>query len=375
MSLRSLLTLLAVFVVVVVGLWVVWLNQDSATLRLPGFPPMEFETKLWVVSFLSLLVGVFGTLLYSAVLSSREALSRWRLRRRERRAAEVTQVFQSGLQAAARGDHKKALKSFETAIEIDPSYIDAWLQAGDAARNQGELEQAVDMHMRARGMAPDDPRVQEALAADFESQGEYGRAVTHLRQRIAADPKGEPQNYAWLRDLLVRQGCWLEAQEVQQKRLKLLRDPLARADEEAILRGLQLEQGRSLLEQDERDGPHEAAEIFRSLIKADPQFVPAYLLLGKARLADGDAEGAVQGWQAGIEATRSVPLLDHLVNYYLESGQPESAIKAYRRATERIEGQCALAARLGLALLYSRLEMLEEAQAEFERSKIVARTR
>ena len=222
------------------------------------------------------------------------------------------------------------------------------------------------MHVRARGLAPDDGRVQEALAADFEALGEYGRAVGHLEQRIDADPKGDPEVYARMRELLVRQSRWNEALQAQEKRLKLLRDPVAKADEEAIRRGLRLEKARTLMEQGTDDSRQEALTVFAALIKEDPGFVPAYLLQGRTRLADGDPDGAVEAWSSGVEATHALVLLDELVSFYLDAGDPEQAVRSFRKAVDSIEGEQGRAARLGLALLYARLEMIDEASSELE---------
>jgi len=366
MSLRSLLTLFMIFVVVSLGLWVAWLNPDTVTFRLPGRTPFEFETRLWVVSFLSVLLGVFVALLYTVVLSSKEALTRWRLRRTERQSSVHTRLLIDGLRFGLRGEKKEALSQFESILEEDPKNIEAWLEAGHTTRRLGNGDKAVDMHMRARALDPDDPRVQEALAADLESLGEYGRAVNHVEQLIASTAKPDARLYAWLRELLAREGRWDEAEQAQDKRLKLLKDDAPGTDEETILRGLRFERGQALLASGEEEDRKEAVKIFEGLIKADPQFVPAYLLLGDGRQAAGDADGAVKAWQIGVDATHSLPLVDRLSDHYLSSSEPESAIQTYRRAADTIQGGDSAAARLGLGLLYARLEMLEEAQAEFE---------
>ena len=367
MSLRDLLTLLAVLALVLFGLWTATLNTDEVTFRLPGFPPAEFQTSLWVVCILAILVGVLGTLLYTLVLSSKAAINRWRLRRRDLKTAENTELIHAGLAAAVRGDHRTGLEQFEQVLEIDADRLDAWIQGGNAARALGDLDKAVEMHQRARGLAPEDAAVHDALARDFQALGEYARAVGHLEQRLAAEPKGDPEVFARLRDLFARQGRWEEAMQAQDKRLKLLADPATKADEEVVSRGLRFEKGRNLLEQATPETRQEALAIFAALIKEDAAFVPAYLLQGRARLADGDPDGAVEMWTAGVENTHALVLLDELVAHYFDAGDPEQAIRAFRHAAENIDGEDGRAARLGLALLYARLEMVEEARDELER--------
>jgi len=363
MSLRNLITLLGVFLAVSLGLWVAWLNPDQVTFWLPGFPPRSFSTPLWVVAFLSLILGVFLALLYSVVLSSKEAFSRWRLRREQRSEAENTELLLEGLEHAVRGDHQEALERLEEILENDPRHVDAWIWGGEEARRLGDVDRAIDMHVRARGLAPEDPRVHAALAADFAALGQHARAVGHMEQRLAYLDRPGHEDYSRLRDLLVEQRRWDEAIAAQEKRLKLLKGDVRRVDEEAVLRGLRLEKGRERLEHGGAEEAKEAAAIFSSLLKEDPEFVPAHLLLGEARLAQDDPDGAVKAWLDGVEATHSLPLLDHLVDYYLEVGQPEAALKVSQRAVNELQGTDHLAARLELALLYARLEMLDEAEA------------
>jgi len=367
MTLRNLVALLIVFAVVSIGLWTATLNTDPVTFTAPGFPPRSFQTTLWVVGFLAVLLGGLGTLMYVVVLSSKAAFLRWRRARSDQKVAEDTELIQQGLAAAVRGDHATALERFETVLQHDPERLSAWVQAGNAARTMGDLDKAVDMHMRARGLSPEAADVHDALARDFEASGQYARAVGHLEQRLAVQPKGDPDLFARMRDLLARQGRWDEALAAQDKRAKLLKAPDAKEAEDAVNRGLRLEKGRALLERGTPESRQEALAIFTALSKEDPQLVPAYLMLGRARKTTGDEEGAVEAWTKGVAETHALELLNELVVHYFDTGDPEKAIRTYRRAAESIPGEDGRAARLGLALLYSRLEMVEEARHELER--------
>ena len=367
MSLRNLVTLLAVFGTVLLGLWTATHNTGQVTFRVPGFPPDEIQTSLWVVGFLAILLGVLGTLLYTVVLSSKAAFMRWRRKRVDLKVAEDTELIELGLVAAVRGDHRTALQRFEAVLQKDPDRLSAWIHGGNAARALGNLEKAVEMHMRARGILPNGGGVHDELARDFAELGEYARSVSHLEQWLSAEPKGDPEPFARMRDLLADQSLWDEALEAQEQYIKLLPDSGTRTDEEAVTSGLRLEKGRALMEQGVAEARQEALSIFAALLKADPQFVPAYLLQGRAQLADGDIDAAVNTWTEGVAATCSLELLNELATYHFDAGDPEQAIRSYRQSAELIEGDDGRAARLGLALLYSRLEMIEEAKTELER--------
>jgi tetratricopeptide (TPR) repeat protein len=259
------------------------------------------------------------------------------------------------------------LQRFEAVLQKDPDRLSAWIHGGNAARALGNLEKAVEMHMRARGILPNGGGVHDELARDFAELGEYARSVSHLEQWLSAEPKGDPEPFARMRDLLADQSLWDEALEAQEQYIKLLPDSGTRTDEEAVTSGLRLEKGRALMEQGVAEARQEALSIFAALLKADPQFVPAYLLQGRAQLADGDIDAAVNTWTEGVAATCSLELLNELATYHFDAGDPEQAIRSYRQSAELIEGDDGRAARLGLALLYSRLEMIEEAKTELER--------
>lgn len=363
MSFRSLVVLAVIFALVGLGIYVAQLNRAPVTLLLPWAEPIS--APLWAVCFLALLAGVFLALAYSLVLSSREAFDRWRTRRRERQAAELDRVFRDGVDAALHGRLRRARRFFDEVVERDPEHLRAWLVGGDVDRRLEEPSRALDKHLRAQSLAPRDPRVLEALAADYEALGETERARKHLEERLEEEPRDVPEPYERLRDLLARQGEWEVAQRVEEKRLKALGDA---ADVEGgsaragILRGIRFEVGRGRLAAGKAP---EAAKIFGELVKANEAFVPAWLYLGEARLEAGDAAAALQAWERGFEATRSLGLLERVAEHHLDREDPQRAIQTFHDAIGHLDANAAVAARFLLGRLYYRLEMVEEAEAEF----------
>ncbi len=62
------------------------------------------------------------------------------------------------------GNPTAALRSYERALELDPSHVTALLLSGEAWLDLGQPDRARPQLERAQGLAPEDPRVQHALA-------------------------------------------------------------------------------------------------------------------------------------------------------------------------------------------------------------------
>jgi tetratricopeptide (TPR) repeat protein len=111
--------------------------------------------------------------------------------------------------------------------------------------------------------------------------------------------------------------------------------------------------------------PRDAIGVLRRLIRMDPAFVPAHLRLGRALTALGQPESAVEAWEEGWQATGHPIFLTAIEDHYLREEQPRRAIEALKSAVWK--GGQDILPRFFLGKLYLRLEMLDEALAEFAR--------
>jgi len=197
MTFRSLVVFVAIFAVVALSVQFAQQNRASVALDLPGLSP--FAAPLWGVVYLSLLTGVMLALLYSLGLSSREAVQRWRSSRRDRALADIAGTVKQGLEASTQGDDATALSLFEAVITERPDHLEGWLLGGHAARRAGDVDRAIEMHLRAQGLAPSDARVLDALADDFAAAGDEVRALRYLQQRVDLDPRAAADAHGKIR--------------------------------------------------------------------------------------------------------------------------------------------------------------------------------
>jgi lipopolysaccharide biosynthesis regulator YciM len=115
----------------------------------------------------------------------------------------------------------------------------------------------------------------------------------------------------------------------------------------------------------------DAAQIFQQVIKDEPDFVPAYLSLGRCMiLQDQEAQG-VEIWLEGFRNTGEGTFLQELEDYFIQLGRPEDGLALMRRVSAT--SKHATTAKFFLGKMLYRLEILDEALDLFQevRSQVV----
>ncbi|HTG10817.1 MAG TPA: tetratricopeptide repeat protein, partial [Candidatus Eisenbacteria bacterium] len=118
--------------------------------------------------------------------------------------------------------------------------------------------------------------------------------------REAADATREPARPATAqagRDALIERRRFAEALEIQ-ARVMQTAPREERAVESTVLAGLHYEIGRERLEKEDRTG---AIAHLKDALRAQPDFVPAALLLGEAHLKAGEPREALRVWERAAE--------------------------------------------------------------------------
>lgn len=240
-----------------------------------------------------------------------------------------------------------------------PDDVAALVRLGALCRAAGELAEALRLHRRARELQPNDPEALLQLVQDYEAAGQREAAIEGLeRLRVVV-----PTN-VWvlerLRDLLVQAGRWGDAAAVQ---AAILGDAIGEG-QRAIpgvqaWSGLRARAGRAALE---AGRPREAAAAAREVLRVDPGFAPAYVLLGDTYLRLGRPGRAVRLWLKAYAATGHTALLACLERAYLAEERPHRLIDFYHQAL--LDAPADLRLRYRLARLCLRLEMLDEAAVQ-----------
>ncbi len=315
---------------------------------------------LYAVLFLTFLAGLILTLSLSVVRESRHFLERWKDNRTRREAQAVDDLYARGVEAMLDGRSPTALEHFRAVLARAPRRVDALLKAGEVLRHQGRIQEALELHERAHKAAPDDIRPLYEMVADADARDDTAAARLYLERIITLKPRGAFSALRHLRDLHMEERGWDKALELQE-RLEKIRPPDedAAADTRAHL-GIRYELAARAAD---RGRTKEALSQLRRLLKDAPGFVPAWRKLGQVRRMSGDDDGAVATWVEGYEKTKAPVLLTTLEDHFLSREHPERAIECFRHAVAIADPDTV--PRFYLGKLFYRLEMLDEALAEF----------
>ena len=321
----------------------------------------ERYLPLYAVLFIAFLAGFLATLMLSLGRESRQLMQRWREGRSRKEARMVEDLYSQGIEAMLDGRPGTALEQFRAVLARAPRRVDALLKAGEVLRALGRVNEAVELHERARQAAPDDPRPLYELAADADVRDDNRAAREYLGQIIKMNPRGAFSALRRLRDLQAKEEAWDQAQETAERldKIRPAGDPEEAADVRMHL-GIRYEIGSR---QAGRGETRDAQNTLRRLLKVAPGFIPAWRKLGEVRQQAGDEKGALATWMEGYEKTRAPILLTTLEDHLLSRENPEQAIEVCRRAIETTSPDTV--PRFCLGKLFYRLEMLEEAMQEF----------
>lgn len=359
MRVRTLLTILVVFAVVWFVVSTVRLNESLVTVEFAFSQPVELE--LWMVMLASFGVGAGVILLFDIAGGARRYARDRRQRRANRAHEEIEELYLRGLDAMVNGHYEKALNRFESVLDREPEHENALIKKGDSLAALERYREAADTLERVCLASPENLQALYSLSDVYLAAGAEERAKLTLERIIELGPETTVSAHRKLRDLLMKQSKWEEANELQTRIVSMVTSDSEGDLERAIANGILLGLGVSKL-----DAGHakEAIILFRDILDKDENFVPAYVRLGEAYAADDDTEEAVQTWLQGHEVTGSTEPLTALQNFYLRAEQPEEAIGVWKQALVLSDNEVPL--RYCLGKLHYRLFMLDEALREFQ---------
>jgi len=303
-------------------------------------------------------------LLFGLMRDARRFFGTLGARRQANAARDAEGYYVRGVEAMLNGREERALEHFNAALEHDGQHYEALLKGGEVLRMLRRYGEAVEYHRRAARAREEDVAPLYSLVADYEESGSAENAKAVLNRIIAMDPKRSLNAYRQFRAICVREGAWDKAWEIQQ-RIEELLSGLGRPPRSEKKHHLSI---RLMLARRHHDEgrPRDAIGVLRRLIRMDPAFVPAHLRLGRALQALGQPESAVDAWEQGWQATSHPIFLTAIEDHFLREEQPRRAIEALKSAVWK-GGKDDILPRFYLGKLYLRLEMLDEALAEFGR--------
>jgi len=119
----------------------------------------------------------------------------------------------------ARGLRPAAVQALSRAVALEPDSVRAHLLLAEAARDQGDLAQAVAEYDRAIRLRPDLPASYLGLATAYWKAGELDSVLAPLEQALRLAPR-DPEANGILADVLARRGDFARARQAAETALQ-----------------------------------------------------------------------------------------------------------------------------------------------------------
>ena len=318
-------------------------------------PNQAYDVSLTALVLLSVSVGGLLVMITSGVRQTKALYLNWTYRKRQKKEIQVENAYKAGVNAFLAKRYEDSISLLQKGLSTHPNHVNTLLKLGEIYRIQNNFSEAIRLHRKARLVDDQNIETLFQLADDLEAARQSDEAVSVLREIIERD---EANQTAWirLRDIHVSLLQWEEAHSVEEKILKLPLSDEIRQKEQTIFLGIKFEKGIVFLKRDQLET---ARRAFKSAVKINKFFLPAYIGLGEIYIKDGRLESSMTLFEKGYDITQNLILLHRLEELCLELGQPDRIIQVYQKAIKKRPADIPL--RFYLGKLYYRLEMIDEA--------------
>lgn len=213
----------------------------------------------------------------------------------------------------------EAIELYKSAIELNQSDLDAWIELGCTYWQIRDAERALDSWTRARELNPESPIAHMNIGVVHGELGNLDLAAASYQSalRCKAD---FPEAWYNLGNTYMAQHKLDLAIDCYQRAIEF-RPDFAKA---------YLNMGNAY-----RLEPDQAIACFREAVRIAPDFVDAYLNLGNTLVQLGRAEEALATLQKAVELSpQHAPTYNNLGLAYLELGRVDESSRAFRKALE-----------------------------------------
>jgi tetratricopeptide (TPR) repeat protein len=344
--------LLFVLLLLALGYFAV-LNEETITFTIA--PKTAYEMPKIALILLSFAVGMAVMLLYFFIRDTKRFIESRQYQRRQKRDMHIQELYSRALNAILADNEEEAKSALESILQEEPSHMDALLRLGDIAAEDEDYQAALNYYKRARDIQPHNVEVLFSLDRIMEKTGRTSEAKMYLDEILRLDTDNLSALYR-KRSLLERGEKWDDLIAIQRTIIKCEHNEKNRQREQKNLIGYKYEQGRHSLE---NAAMEKAEKTFKTVLRLDRGFVPAYLGLAEVLLRQGESEDAIALLQKGFEQTSSTIILARLEDLLINLGEPGRLIALYRNSTYREPQDQTL--RFLMGKVFYRLEMLDDA--------------
>lgn len=345
---------LFVLFLIVIGYFAT-LNKEPVVFKVTA--DLAYEMPKIALILLSFAIGGAVMLLYFFVRDTKRFITNRQFIRKQKKEIKIQELYSRALNAILADNEDEARTALEEILEIEPSHIDSLLRLGDIAAGDEDFQKAIDYYKKARDTDPKNIEVLFSLARVMEKMGRDSEALLYLNEIIDIDSDNLTALYM-KRTILEKRGSELvdDLIDVQKKIIKSERNEKDRKREQDVLIGYKYEQGRLSLEEGEIE---KARRTFRTVMRINRDFVPAYLGYAETLLREEKTDEAIAFLEKAFEDTSSMIILARLEDLLINVGDPGRLIRFYRNIISSNPQNHVV--RFFLGKLFYRLEMLDDA--------------
>lgn len=329
------------------------LNKEPITITVT--PKNIYEIPKIALILLSSAVGALAMLLVFMIRDTRRFIENWQYQRKQKKEAKAQDLYSKALNALLAQKEEEARDALESILVEEPEHLDALLRLGDIAASEENYQKALTYYQKALSLNPQNLEALFSIEKIMETTGRWADALNYVEEVLDIDPDNLTALYR-KRAILERDDKWDELVYLQKTILKHEHTERDRQREQMNLLGYKYEYGRHSLESGELE---KAKKAFRTLLRIDKNFIPAYLGLAEVILREGESEDAVNFLEKSYEQTSSMIILARLEDLLISLGEPSRLIRLYKDHLSKNPQNYTL--RFFLGKLYYRLEMIDDA--------------
>lgn len=332
-------------------------NKEITTIKIP-FSDIYEIPKIALI-LLSSVAGALAMLIAFTIRDTKRFIENWQYQRKQKKEARVHELYSRALNALLADNEDEAKESLESILVEEPKHLDALLRLGDIATAEEDYQKAMGFYNKAFTSNPQNLEVLFSLESLAEKTGRWADALNYIEQILDIDTDNLSALYK-KRAILERDEKWDELVDVQKTILKHEHSEKDRQREQMNLLGYKYEYGRHSLEHGEIE---KAKKAFKTLLRLNSDFIPAYLGLAEVMLREGESEDTVDFLEKSYGQTSSLIILARLEDLLISLGEPSRLIRLYQNSLAKNPQNHTL--RFLLGKLYYRLEMIDDAFETF----------
>lgn len=332
--------------------------QDVTVVFYKGF---QTTHSVAVVVVGCILVGIIlGFLIHLGhVLAFK--VKNWKGNKKVKKDKLITEIYRQGVAKLLSGDLKEAKNLLQKALAKDPRRIDTYIAMSSLQLQEGAAEESVATLLKAKSIDPHSLEVLFKLAEAYEEVGNEDKAVKTYCSILDFE-KGNRKALRNLRELHIANNRWQQAHDIQKQLIKHGPGTNRMADEKKKLLFLRFEIARQSLAEGKTKLGKADIKGFQEIIKHEPDFAPARVVLADCYAAMDRFEDAAKVLQEGYRKLGKSIFLSRLESLYLQMEDPSPLLNFYRSSLDEMGED--LMFRLFYGKLCLRLEMIDDAKEQ-----------